>query len=226
MQIAKLSAILMLCVCVVSSCNFKKKWKDTETNEYYAEYVNIYKSYKKTSVDTTKNALVAYLQKFPQEAKAWSFLGSVYVDQKNYIEAIQAFEKALSIDSNLANPYSALGFLQYKKKDIQSAKAFYLKGIAKGDSSLQTQINLLLVLSKTLPKDTCKAAIDKLITKKITQQQLLFSIGCLYHRVGAIRQRDSIFSICEATKLLTKATKDSILLNDNSMDSFMESISN
>ena len=69
---------------MLSACNFKKKAKDTETNEYYADYVAIYKNYKHVSVDSTKQALETYLKKFPLEAKAWSFLGTVHLEQKEY----------------------------------------------------------------------------------------------------------------------------------------------
>jgi tetratricopeptide (TPR) repeat protein len=226
MQSAKHIAVILMSFALLNACNFKKKSKDTETNEYYADYVTIYKNYKHVSADSTKQALESYLKKFPLEARAWSFLGAVYLASKDYKKAQSAFDKALSLDSNLANAYSAQGFLQYKANNIEKAKALYLKGISKGDSSLQTKINLLIVYSKTMSNDSCKAEIDKLNTNTINQQQLLFSIGCLYYRIHATSKSDSVFNICSATQSLTKAAKDSILLNDNTMNQFMEGLPN
>ncbi|MBK7184299.1 MAG: tetratricopeptide repeat protein [Bacteroidetes bacterium] len=161
---------------MLSACNFKKKTKDTETNTYYADYVAIYKNYKLVSVDSTMQALDNYLKKFPLEAKAWSFLGTVYLDNKEYDKALPVFQKAIELDSNLAHPYSALGFLFFKKKDFANAETFYNKGVAKGDSSLHSCINRLVLHSFTSPADSCRKEIAQLQVKEIKPQQFLLPL--------------------------------------------------
>lgn len=225
MQNTKHIALFLLSFAMLSACNFKKKAKDTETNEYYADYVAIYKNYKHVSVDSTKQALETYLKKFPLEAKAWSFLGTVHLEQKEYDVALPIFQKAIVLDSNLAHPYSALGFLYYKKKEFANAESNYIKGMLKGDSSLQSSVNRLVLHSFTTPSDSCRKEIAQLQNKTIKEQQFLFAIGCVYHRIHDIAKRDSFLSICEATKTLQKKDRDAILKDEISISDFQESIS-
>jgi tetratricopeptide (TPR) repeat protein len=225
MQTAKHTAIFLLSVTLLSACSAKKKKDDTETNTYYADYVAIYKNYKLVSADSTKQALAAYLQKFPLEAKAWSFLGTVHLAQKEYDKALPIFQKAIVLDSNLAHPYSALGFLYYKKKDFANAEANYRKGLLKGDSTLQSSINRLVLHSFTSSADSCRKEIAQLQGKTIMEPQFLFAIGCVYHRIHDTTKRDSFFSICDATKALPKAEREAMLTNESNISDFMESIS-
>lgn len=225
MQNTKHIALFLLSFAMLSACNFKKKAKDTETNKYYADYVAIYKNYKHVSVDSTKQALETYLKKFPLEAKAWSFLGTVHLEQKEYDKAIPIFQKAIVLDSNLAHPYSALGFLYYKKKEFANAESNYIKGLLKGDSSLQSSVNRLVLHSFTTPADSCRKEIAQLQNKTIKEQQFLFAIGCVYHRIHDNAKRDSFLSICEATKTLQKKDRDAILKDEISISDFQESIS-
>ncbi len=225
MQNTKHIALFLLSFAMLSACNFKKKTKDTETNTYYADYVAIYKNYKLVSVDSTMQALDNYLKKFPLEAKAWSFLGTVYLDNKEYDKALPVFQKAIELDSNLAHPYSALGFLFFKKKDFANAETFYNKGVAKGDSSLHSCINRLVLHSFTSPADSCRKEIAQLQVKEIKPQQFLFAIACVYHRIHDTEKRDSFLTICEATKTLQKEDMDAILKDEISISDFQESIS-
>lgn len=225
MQTAKHIAILLISFALVAGCNSKKKKEDTETNAYYADYVAIYKNYKQVNADSTKQALETYLKKFPLEAKAWSFLGTVYLDGKEYDKALPIFQKAIVLDSNLAHPYSALGFLYYKKKDFANAEANYRKGLLKGDSSLQSSVNRLVLHSFTTPADSCRKEIAQLQTKTIKEQPFLFAIACVYHRMHDSAKRDSFFTICEATKHLQKTDREAILRDENSISDFQESIS-
>lgn len=225
MQTAKHIAIFLLSVALLPTCSSKKKKDDTETNAYYADYVAIYKNYKLVSADSTKQALAGYLKKFPLEAKAWSFLGTVHLEQKEYDKALPIFQKAIVLDSNLAHPYSALGFLYYKKNDFTNADANYRKGLQKGDSSLQSSVNRLVLHSFTSPADSCRKVIAQLQTKTIKEQPFLFAIACVYHRIHDTAKRDSFLNICEATKTLQKKDRDAILRDENSISDFQESIS-
>lgn len=225
MPTAKHIAILLLSFALVAGCNSKKKKEDTETNAYYADYVAIYKSYKQVTADSTKHALEAYLKKFPLEAKAWSFLGTVYLDEKEYDKAVPVFQKAIVLDSNLAHPYSALGFLYYKKNDFRNAEVNYAKGLLKGDSSLQSSINRLVLHSFTTPADSCRKEMAQLQTQTIKEQPFLFAIACVYHRIHDTAKRDSFLTLCEVTKNLQKADREAILKNENRISDFQESIS-
>ena len=165
------------------------------------------------------------MKKFPLEAKAWSFLGTVYLDGKEYDRALPIFQKAIVLDSNLAHPYSALGFLYYKKKDFANAETYYRKGLLKGDSTLQSCVNRLVLHSFTSPADTCRKEIAQLQSKTIKEPQFLFAIGCVYHRIHDTAKRDSFFSICDATKAQPEAEREAMLNNESSISDFMESIS-
>ncbi|MFN8316167.1 MAG: tetratricopeptide repeat protein [Chitinophagales bacterium] len=225
MLTAKHIAIFLLSFTLLAGCNSKKKKDDTETNAYYADYVAIYKNYKHANTDSTKQALETYLKKFPLEAKAWSFLGTVYLDGKEYDKALPIFQKAITLDSNLAHPYSAIGFLYYKKKDFTNAETYYTKGFAKGDTSLQSSINKVVLHSFTSAADSCRKEIAQLQSKTIKEQQFLFAIACVYHRLNDTAKRDSFFSICDATKALNKTERAAILKDETSISDFQESIS-
>jgi tetratricopeptide (TPR) repeat protein len=156
------------------SCNFKKETKDTDTNRYYAEYLRIYNKYGKVPLDTTINQMKNYLVEFPEEARAWCFLGQL-TEKHNIDSAIQYYQKALKLDSNFAATYGALGALYGRLGDFDKAKDYIANGLAHGDTSVHTSLNMLLTLAK-------KA--DTLEFQKIVEQSKIKDKFSDYHKIG------------------------------------------
>ena len=73
--------------------------------------------------------------------------------------------------------------------------------------------------------EEARKEIAQLQNKTIKEQQFLFAIGCVYHRIHDTAKRDSFLSICEATKTLQKKDRDAILKDEISISDFQESIS-
>lgn len=69
--------------------------------------------------------LQKYLDKFPDDARAWTGLGLGYEDQKNFPEAQKAFQRALQADPKFAEAEYQLGVLISVSGDSKTAQQHY-----------------------------------------------------------------------------------------------------
>jgi tetratricopeptide (TPR) repeat protein len=195
---------------VISSCNFKKKTKDTETNKYWVEYVTIYNNYSKVSLDSTKKALETYLAEYPSDARAWGFM-AVILDQLNANNVLPTFQKAIQLDSNLAYNYSGLGAWYGRKSQYDSAIFLMTKAIEKGDSSLQNYANLTFQYAVAKNATACKDLLLLLPIQDSVPDNITFSLAYAYHQIGEKRIADSLMLPIRQKILINDSTLAAIL---------------
>lgn len=74
--------------------------------------------------------LEKYLEKFPDDPRAWVGLGLGYEDLKRFPDAEKAFQRALEADPKSADAEHQLGVLKELSGDSADAKSYYEKAVA------------------------------------------------------------------------------------------------
>ncbi len=82
----------------------------------------------------------------PKDAPAHVRLGRLYLDAGRGREALRAFQKAASLDKNLADAYNGIGLYYMKvKKDWKAASKYFNLALSKDRMHREAQINLALM---------------------------------------------------------------------------------
>lgn len=212
--------LILISAFVVISCNFKKETKDTDTNRYYAEYLRIYNEYGKVPLDTTINQVKNYLVEFPEEARAWCFLGQL-TEKSNVDSALLYYQKALKLDSTFAATYGALGALYGRLGDFEKAKVYISKGIAYGDTTVHTSLNMLLTLAKNADTlDFQKVFNQSKIKDKFSDYQKIGMYWAL-KKLGKEQQADSLWQNIPDSIKPSESTFKEWLNNNYLIDSLL-----
>ncbi len=108
--------------------------KQPETIEPLTQLVKSYLALKQPGAAEKK--LGEIVKKQPKNFVAYNLLGSVYASDKKPEDAMKAFQKAIDIKSDWANPYRNLALLTYAQKNKQGAVDVLKKGITNTKGSM------------------------------------------------------------------------------------------
>lgn len=139
------SILLGMFSCKMLGCRPRSPSHENEENKYLKDYRDIYYSYKKIPIDSTKARLQSYLYEFPENADAWAFDGNVYFKTGDYPKARVAYLRAINADRSKGIYYSSLGTVYGAENQIDSAERYLLKGVEMRDSSGYTLLNLAMI---------------------------------------------------------------------------------
>ncbi len=85
---------------------------------------------------------LAAIKKNPHDREAYEALGRLYLQNKNYSDAVQTFEYLIKLDPTRDIYYSNLGLSHYSLKEYQKAKDAYEKAISINNKIPTRWINL------------------------------------------------------------------------------------
>lgn len=120
----------------MTSCSDADAPKDTETNRYYADYIQIYNAYDSLGGAQTIENLDVYLKEFPERKEAYIFKAYILGEMGAYTEANTLFEEAKTMDSSNISIYEyQSAFLLYDTLQIERAHEVIRNGLALNDSS-------------------------------------------------------------------------------------------
>jgi len=81
---------------------------------------------------TARRAVEKYIEKMPDDARAFYLLGEIYrqsgQDSKTAI-AIKHYKKAIALDPAFAAPHKAIGFIHFKEGNKMLARKFFESGL-------------------------------------------------------------------------------------------------
>ena len=199
--------VILVCLLSLAGCQFKKhkQGDDRSNNEFYSEYVRIYKSYGSVPLDTTETALKAYLVKFPNNHQAWAFMAKVYMDRGLYDSAETSYRTSLHYNAKYAPAMSGLGTLYSWTGRVDSAQVYLNSAVANGDSSYYTYISLAIADIKK--RDTAGA---RQIIKRVPVDSLNDEL-LAYTAVISTELRDEATQRKAMANLKKHAAKDSLL---------------
>ena len=113
----------------------------TDNKKALKHYRNAEYSFNKSDLEASKESLNEAVRKDPEFIEAWLFLGDVYNEENNYIEAINSYNHAIIINPYyFPYVYYIIGNLEFKLGNYKSALGFY-KSYLTSNSITKEQIN-------------------------------------------------------------------------------------
>ena len=142
--------VFILLAITASGCVHKshEESNDALNNKYYSDYVLAYQAYGKIPLDSTLHAIQLYLEKFPDNSKALTFMARVYVDKQDLAKAEECYKKAITTDAQNGAALAALGTLYSWDGRYDSALMLIDKAIAVGDSDNYCFLNRAIISIK------------------------------------------------------------------------------
>ncbi len=86
-------------------------------------------SFQKGNYEQSQATLQEYTQKYPEDARGWSFWGTVAVEMGNDSLAQVVLSRALVLDSKDYKAITGLGVIESHKKNYDKAEAYYYESI-------------------------------------------------------------------------------------------------
>ncbi|HEX9502746.1 MAG TPA: tetratricopeptide repeat protein [Patescibacteria group bacterium] len=87
-------------------------------------------SIKPSANQTPEDLYLAAIKKNPHDREAYEALGRLYLQNKNYADAVQTYEYLVKLDPTRDIYYSNLGMSHYSLKEYQKAKEAYEKALS------------------------------------------------------------------------------------------------
>lgn len=139
---------------------------------------------KNTRQDEAIPLLQKYLEKFPDDPRAWVGLGLGYEDRKQFSEAENAFERALQADPKFAEAEYQIGVLKSVSGDSSAAIPHYERAIQFDPNHLQalTKLGGLYLQSGDLNK--ALAVLLKAESINPDDRQTEYSLALAYAKLG------------------------------------------
>lgn len=116
------------------------------------------------------------------QAMRYYRLGQIQFEQGKTLEAIASIEKALSIDSDLAEPHNYLGFIYLQQSELKRAERSFRKAVRIDPYLTDAWNNLGLAYRERGSYDKALEAFDRALNDKTyrSQEKIHFNIGHLH----------------------------------------------
>ena len=112
------------------------------------------KLFEKNESEKAKLLLLKIKGSGPEDAQGYYMLGRIYADEKDYPNAISAYEKAIELDKKMARAYFNLGYIYYVvKKDFSRAQEMYKHTVRTSPDFLDDALYMLALSQKKLGKN-------------------------------------------------------------------------
>lgn len=115
------------------------------------------------------------------DASIYSQLGQIYSDAKNYIKAIEMYEKASQLDPKNAEILSSLADCQMKKGDLTGAALTYEQALAMNPKAVDEYKQLGDLYMKQKKTDAAMTAYKKYLDKAPTDYSVAKLVGRNYY---------------------------------------------
>lgn len=130
-----LYAVFFLAILLVA-CKEEDAPMDTETNKYYADYLEIYAAYDSLGNEATLESLDTYLAEFPERHEAFVFKAYVLAKMGKIAEANEFFNTARKMDSLAIESYEyQTAFMLYDSSQNEATASLIAQGLSINDSS-------------------------------------------------------------------------------------------
>jgi tetratricopeptide (TPR) repeat protein len=118
-----ITAIFFACLCVLPSPSFTQEEGTDEMFQKAADY------FFQKKFDMAESLLERIIEKNPDHATAYSYLGDIYLIKKRYDGALELYQKSVQLKPEAGENYFRIGQIYYYKKDGRQAVDFFKKAI-------------------------------------------------------------------------------------------------
>jgi serine/threonine protein kinase len=118
-----------------------------------------------TNPDQAKAEILKALELDPDSISALSQLGFIYVNQKDYPQAVETYQKVIKLDPRFAGAFFNLGYICWLTEDFTKAKEMYQRVVELAPSFLDEALfNLAMVQAKLGERDQCLMNLEKALS--------------------------------------------------------------
>ncbi len=149
--------------------------------------------YENGNYEESRIGLLDYLQKFPDNATAWTILGHTYLDLDSSERGLTCFRKAKSIDSSYAPAFSGLGMALARTELYDEALLAYEKANNLTPDEGYIIGNMASLADDVGDMDKAIAYGEKSIVLNPEDATLVANLSLYYHKAGEIKKRDDMF---------------------------------
>jgi tetratricopeptide (TPR) repeat protein len=139
---------------------------------------------KNTRQDEAIPLLEKYLEKFPNDARAWVGLGLGYEDKKQFPEAQKAFERALEADPKFAEAEYQLGVLTGVSGDTANAKQHYERAVQLNPNHVPALTKLGSLCLQSGEFDKARDMLLKAESLDPNDRQTEYALALVYTKLG------------------------------------------
>ncbi len=142
-------------------------------------------------LDTAAEALEKATQLDPEHLKSWVNLGRVYLDAKQPAKSINAIDKALMLDTGVADVHRLAGRAHDQLGDLVKAEEAYKKALASNGEDAWAMNNLAFVFLRD-------DRFDEALPLLALAIQLKADVAVFYNNLGMALESNKHFSDAEA----------------------------
>jgi tetratricopeptide (TPR) repeat protein len=113
----------------------------------------------------------------PDDFDSWVELGNFYLRKKNYVEAEEAFRKAIALDANSAICWFQLALTLNGKGELDEAEKAYREIIKISPDFINAWFNLALLLSQKADYKGAKEAYEELLKLNPQDSEAWINLG-------------------------------------------------
>lgn len=151
------------------------------------------KDYNSQDFTSCQTKLLAYTQKYPNDFKGWSFLGTVASELENDSLATVVYEKSLALNPKDFKALTGLGVLARLNKEYDKAATYYEKAISIDPNYGKAYSSLEIIELKRGDLNKAVALGEKAATLDAKDLGIKSNLAMAYHLTHDIAKRDSLF---------------------------------
>ena len=129
----------------------------------------------------------------PDNAAAHILSGRILLEQQQYGQARDAFEKAVSLDGQLSDGWFGLGVVAQSSDDHVTALGFYQKALEQNPNRTQVILAIVNTLEILERQEEAQQLLDVKITANPSDITLLCTAGDLANRLGQKEKAVSLY---------------------------------
>lgn len=171
---------------ILISCNPKIESDESALQVAIKDYYN-------RDFTSCQTKLLAYTQKYPNDFKGWSFLGTVASELENDSLATAVYEKSLALNPKDFKAITGLGVLARRNKEYDKAAAHYEKAILIDPGYGKAYSSLGIIELKRGNLNKAVALGEKAAALDPVDLAIKSNLTLAYHLTHDIARRDSLF---------------------------------
>jgi tetratricopeptide (TPR) repeat protein len=168
---------------------FKEKYNKTASPVKLTAAENMFEQ---GQAESAQEAVDDILKNTPDSAAAHTLRGRILIEQQQYGQARQAFEKAVSLDPQLSNAWFGLGVVSQSSDDHTQALEFYQKALEQNLNHTQTILAVVNTLEILNRRQEAAQLLDDKIAVNPSNTELLCAAADLANR---LQQSDKAVSL-------------------------------